>query len=73
MINCGDITKKNMDKHNLNWLRIPYNSYKLLIIGGCRSGKKSASLNLIKQQDREDCSIIDKIYLHVKNLNETKY
>ena len=73
MISYGGITKKNMDKQNLNWVRSPNHSYKLLIIGDSRSGKTNALLDLIKQQDGEDCSIIDKIYLYVKNPNETKY
>ena len=73
MISYGDITKKNMDKQNLNWVRSHNHSYKLLIIGDSRSGKTNALLNLIKQQDGEDCSITDKIYLYVKNPNETKY
>ena len=30
-------------------------------------------LNLIKQQDDDDYSVIDKIYLHVKYPNEAKY
>ena len=34
----------------------------------CESGKTNALLNLIKEQDD-----IDKIYLHAKDLRETKY
>ena len=41
--------------------------YSMLIIGGSDPGKTNALLNLIKKYD------IDKIYLHVKDLNETKY
>ena len=40
----------------------------MLIIGGSRSGKTNALLNLISQQDD-----IDKIYLYAKDLSEIKY
>ena len=39
-----------------------------MIIGGSGSGKANALLNLIKQQDD-----IDKIYLHARDLSESKY
>ena len=39
----------------------------MLIIGGYRSGKTNALLNLIKEQDP-----VDKIYLYAKDLNEPK-
>ena len=46
----------------------------MLLIGGSASGKTIALLNLIKQQvDDDDSSIIDKIYLYVKDPYETKY
>ena len=38
-----------------------------MIIGGSRSGKTNAVLNLIKRQDD-----IDKIYLYAKDLSEKK-
>ena len=37
------------------------------------SGKTNAVLNLTKQQDDDDCSIIDKIYFCVKDPSEAKY
>ena len=43
----------------------------MLIIGGSGSGKTSALLNLIKEQDNG--KLIDKIYLYAKDLNEPKY
>ena len=43
----------------------------MLIIGGSGSGKTNALLNLIKEQDSD--SLIDKIYLYAKDLNEPKY
>ena len=42
--------------------------YRILIFGGCGSGKTNILLNLInKQKD------IDKIYLYPKDLSESKY
>ena len=40
----------------------------MLIVGGSRSGKTNALLNLISHQLN-----IDKIYLHTKDLYESKY
>ena len=39
-----------------------------MTIGGSRSGKTNALLNLVKEQDD-----IDKIYLYAKDLSEPKY
>ena len=44
----------------------------MLIIGGSGSGKTSALLNFIKDQDNND-ELIDGIYLYAKDLNEQKY
>ena len=49
MINYDDVTKENINKHNLNWPQIPNHSYRILIVGGTRSGKTNALPNLIKQ------------------------
>ena len=43
--------KKNFDQsveinHNLVWPYIPYHPYRVLIIGGSRSGKTNVLLNL---------------------------
>ena len=73
MINYDDVMKENIKDHNPNWLQIPNNPYRILIIGGSGSGKTNALFNLIKIQDDDDYSIINKIYLHVKDPNETKY
>ena len=43
----------------------------MLIIGGSGSGKTNALLNLIKKQDSD--SLIEKIYLYNKDLNERIY
>ena len=46
---------KNFDQsvkinHNRNWLYIPDHPYRILIIGGSRSGKTNVLLNLVKNQ-----------------------
>ena len=62
MINFDDYTNENKTKHNLNWPYIPDYPYRILIIGGSRSGKTNALLNLIDKQP-----YIDKIYLCAKD------
>ena len=59
---------KNYDQlveinHNPNWPYIPDNPYRILIIGGLRSGKTNVLLNLVKHQWTD----IDKIYLYVRS------
>ena len=44
MINCDDVTKKNIKEHNPNSTQIPDYLYKILIIGGSGSGKKNHCL-----------------------------
>ena len=51
----------------------PDHHYRILIIGGPGSGKTNALLNLIKQEEDDDYNVIDKIYLHVKDPNKSKY
>ena len=67
VINYDDITKENINKHNLNWPQISDHTYTILIIRGSGSRKTNALLNLIKQQDDDDYSTIDKTYLYVWN------
>ena len=43
----------------------------MLIIGGSGSGKTNALLNLIKEKGSG--SLIDKIFLYAKDINELKY
>ena len=62
MINFDDYTNENKINHN------PDNQYRLLIIAGSGSGKTNTLLNLIENQ-----LDIDKIYLYVKDLYESKY
>ena len=68
MINLDSITNENNKKHNEKWPFISDHPYRILIIGGSRSGKANALLNLIKEHDD-----IDKSYLYAKDLNEPKY
>ena len=68
MINFDDLKKENVKEHNPNWPQIPDHRHRILIIGGCQSGKTSSLFNLIYQQPD-----IDKIYLYVKDPYEVKY
>ena len=71
MLNLDDITNESNKEHNEKWPYIPDHPYRMLIIGGSGSGKTNALLNLIKEQDSD--SLIHKIYLYAKDLNELKY
>ena len=57
MINLDSITNENNKEHNEKWPYIPDHLYRIIIIGGSRSGKTNALLNLINNKDD-----IDKIY-----------
>ena len=57
MINFDDYGNESKTEHN--WPHIPDHSYRILIIGGTRSGKTTELLNLINNQQD-----IDKIYLY---------
>ena len=50
MINLDSITNENYKEHNEKWSFTPDHPYRILIIGGCRSGKTNALLNLIKNK-----------------------
>ena len=67
MIDLDSITNKNNKKHNEKWPYIPDHPYRI-IIGGSGSGKTSALINLINEQND-----IDKIYLYARDLNKPKY
>ena len=68
MINCDDYTNENKTKHNPKWPYIPDHPYRILIIGGSRSRKINALLNLINNQPD-----IDKTYSYAKDPYEAKY
>ena len=61
MINLDSIANENNKEPSEKWPYIRDHPYRILIIGGPRSGKTNSLLNLMKEQ--ED---IDKIYLYVK-------
>ena len=73
MINYNGVTKDNIKKHDSNQPQIRDHPYRILIISGFRSGKPNALLYLIKQQNDNDCSIIDYFFLYVRDLNKAKY
>ena len=65
MFNLDVITNKNNKDDDKNC------PYRMLITGPSGSGKTIALLNLIQKQD--NCNLIDKSYLYVKDLSEPKY
>ena len=71
MININSITSENNNKQNKKWSCILEHPYRILIIGGSRSGKTNTLIILIKKQDYND--VTDKIYLYGKDLEEPKY
>ena len=68
MINFGEYVNQNKIVHNEKCQYIPDHPYIILIIGGSRSGKTNALINLINEQND-----IDKIYLYARDLSEPKY
>ena len=50
MINFDDYVDENKTEQNKNWLYTPDHPYRILIIGGSRSGKTNVLLNLIENQ-----------------------
>ena len=61
MINFDDYVNENKTEYNKNWTCVPDHPYRILTIGGSRSGKSNVLLSLIESQ-----SDIDKIYLSAK-------
>ena len=68
MVNLDSITNENNKEHNEKWPYIPDHPYRILIIDDSGSRKRKALLNLIKEQND-----IDKIYLYINELGESKY
>ena len=64
MFNLDAIINENNEDHNKKWPSVPNYSYIMLIIGGSRSRKSNALLNLIKEQDSDDLN--DEIYFMLK-------
>ena len=57
-----------MKEHNSKWSEIPDHPHRILIIGGSRSRKTNALLNLINHEPH-----VDKIFLYAKDPYQTKY
>ena len=73
MINFDDYVNENktvqdLGSHNLKWLYIPDQPYRIPIIGGSGSGKTNPLLNLTKNHPD-----LDKIFLYAKDPYEAKY
>ena len=68
MFNFDEYTNEKKTEHNSKWPYIPDHPYRILIVGGSRSGKTNALLNLINNQPN-----IDQIYLYAKGPYEAKY
>ena len=62
------ITKEHIKEHNTNCPEISDRPYRILIVGGSRSGKTNALLNLINHEPD-----INKICLYAKDPYEAKY
>ena len=62
MINFDEYIPENKIEYNSMWPHISDHPYRILVIGGSRSGKTNALINLINNQ-----SDIDKIYLYTKD------
>ena len=60
MINLDSTTNENNKDYNKNGPYIPHYQYRIMIIGGSRSGKTNASLNLIREE-------------HARDINKSKY
>ena len=60
MIKIDYITEESIRQHNPNWPKIPNRPYKILTIGDSGSEKTKVLFSLIKQQDDDSYSIINK-------------
>ena len=67
MINFCYITKQDMKEHSPNCLQILDHPYRMLIVGGYRSGKTNSLSNPVNHQPNNN-----KTYLYAKDPNETK-
>ena len=68
MIKFDNFIKENTKEHYPNWPQIPDHPYKMIIVGGSGSGKRTSLFNIINQQPD-----IDKIYLYAKDPYKAKY
>ena len=49
MYNLGNFTKEYVKQHNPNCPEVSNHPYRILIVGGCWSGKTNVLLNLINR------------------------
>ena len=68
MIELDNVIKENIKEHNPNCPQVPDHPYRILIVGGSKSGKTNSLFNLINQQPD-----IDKTYLCAKDPYEENY
>ena len=68
MISFDDVIKENIKEYKSNSPQIPGHPYRILIIGGSRSGKINSLFNLVNEEPH-----IDRIYLYAKDPYEAKY
>ena len=68
MINIDNYVNGNKIEHNRKRPYIPDHPYRIIIIGGSRSRKTNALINLINEQND-----IDKMYLYARDFSEPKY
>ena len=68
LINFDDVIKEKIKEHNPNWQQIPDHPYRILIMGGSRSGKTNSLFNLINEEPDFDGS-----YSYAKDPYEAKY
>ena len=60
MIKIDYIAEESIRQHTPNWPKIPNHPYKILTIGDSGSEKTKVLFSLIKQQDDDSYSIINK-------------
>ena len=68
-----EITNENNEDHNKKWPYILDHPCRIMITGGYGLGKTNGLLNLIKEQDSDLFTAIEKIYLYAKDLTEPKH
>ena len=76
MINFDDYVNENKTEHNSKWLYISDHPYRILVIGGSRSGKTNALLNLTNNQpyiDKANAKDPYQFLINKRQSNESKH
>ena len=71
IINFDEVTGKNRQEQNTDWLQIQDHPYRILIVGDSVSGKTNALLNLIHYEENDN--FIGKIFLYDKDPYKPMY